>query len=154
MEYKVTEDELRRIPGCTPLKIYIVLNNSPNGATAAMLAEATNSPKSSLFRGLSVVSKMGLLSKNGNIYSRFWDSSLKNGKEKEKKQKKKENPTKVNIPSSSSLSIEEVIEKIFDWFFADADYLKRLCDMFEIFKHAFGFSRDMNCIYIIMMNGG
>ena len=131
MDYVVSDEELRRIPGCTPLKIYIVLNNSPNGATAAMLANQLQTPVSTMYRTLPKLSKMGILSKNGTIFYHNREKILTFDKEKEKNQKKKENP-KVNIPSSSSLSIEEVIEKIFDWFFADADYLKRLCDMFEI----------------------
>lgn len=132
MDYQVTDDEMRHIPGCTPLKIYIVLNNSPNGATAAMLANQLHIPKRTTFMALHKMQDSAQVCKNGTIYCRNQHKSAINDKEKEKNQKKKENPPKVNIPSSSSLSIEEVIEKIFDWFFADADYLKRLCDMFEI----------------------
>ena len=131
MEYKVTDEELRQIPGCTPLKIYIVLNNSPNGATAAMLANQLQCPRSSLFYGLSQVQKLGLLSKNGDIYSNILDKSPRFGKEKEKKQKKKENPT-GNISTTTTLNKEQFVNLIFSWFLADADYMKRLCDLFEI----------------------
>ena len=131
MEYKVTEDELRRIPGCTPLKIYIVLNNSPNGATAAMLANQLHTPKSTLFKALPKLSKMGVLWKNGSIYFQQVDKTSTFGKEREKNQKRKESSLNGEKYSSST-SYKQVFDVLFSWLTSDEAYLVDLCELAEL----------------------
>ena len=131
MEYTVTDEELRRIPGCTPLKIYIVLNNSPNGATATMLADATGSPRRSVFSALQKMQKSSLLCKNGTIYCRFLHKSATFGKEREKNQKRRENSLNGEKYSSST-SYKQVFDVLFSWLTSDEVYLVDLCELAEL----------------------
>ena len=127
----MTDEELRRIPGCTPLKIYIVLNNSPNGATATMLSRQLGCPPSSVFRTLPKLSKAGILSKNGTIYYRNRDKTTTFGKEREKNQKRRENSLNGEKYSSST-SYKQVFDVLFSWLTSDEVYLVDLCELAEL----------------------
>ena len=131
MEYTVTDEELRRIPGCTPLKIYIVLNNSPNGATAAMLANQLHTPSSTLFKALPKLSKMGVLWKNGSIYFPNVEKTSTFGKEREKNQKRRESSLNGEKYSSST-SYKQVFDVLFSWLTSDEVYLVDLCELAEL----------------------
>ena len=131
MDYVVSDEELRRIPGCTPLKIYIVLNNSPNGATAAMLANQLHTPASTLFKALPKLSKMGVLWKNGSIYFPNVEKSSTSGKEREKNQKRRENSLNGEKYSSST-SYKQVFDVLFSWLTSDEVYLVDLCELAEL----------------------
>ena len=106
MTYQVTDDELRHIPGCTPLKIYIVLNNSPNGMTAAELAELTGSPKRTVFTTLGEMLKSAQLCKNGTIYVQKRHKSAEMALEKERT-KEKENISSKNLKEEEGARARE-----------------------------------------------
>ena len=95
MIYQVTDEELRSFHGTT-LKIFIVLNNSPNGMTAAELIGETNESRSSVYRALDLCLKMGQISQNGTQYVSKWDKNPKLGLEKERT-KEKENISSKNL---------------------------------------------------------
>ena len=117
MIYQVTDEELRSFHGTT-LKIFIVLNNSPNGMTAAELIGETNESRSSVYRALDLCLKMGQISQNGTQYVSKWDKNPKLGLEKERT-KEKENISSKNLKEEEGARTRE--EKEVDFISAILD---------------------------------
>ena len=130
MTYKISDEEMHEVPGCTPLKIYIVLNNSPNGMTAAELAERLNVPKSSIYYSMSELRKLGTLVQKVGTFSKKLEFFPSFRKEKEKNQKKEESLLQGVYSSSTTSKYRE--EVLFEWLTADAEYVHLTCVLFEL----------------------
>ena len=129
MTYQLTDKELQQVPGCTPLKIYIVLNNSPNGMTAAELAEMVGSSRSRTYEICEELRKTGQIFRKSGLYSGNSDKIPEIRKEKEKNQKKEEIQQGIILSSTTTKNSELVL---FEWLTADAEYVHLLCKVYEL----------------------
>ena len=151
MTYQLTDEELQQVPGCTPLKIFIVLNNSPNGMTAAELAERLHIPERTVFHNLAKMSEVA------HKYCQKWHTlqdvalsarsctdllqdvavSATFDKEKEKNQKKEENLTTTSTTARMREDLDEK-EILFSWLTEREDYLRELAKRNGLLKEGGG----------------
>ena len=123
MTYQLTDEELRTYNGTT-LKIYIVLNNSPDGMTARAIAALLEQPPSSVYLGITELRKNGIIFQNSGIFSINREKIPFFGKEKEKNQKKKENVKSSTTTSPAQAREDE--DELFSWLTDSDEYLQTL----------------------------
>ena len=151
MTYQLTDEELQQVPGCTPLKIFIVLNNSPNGMTAAELAGRLHIPERTVFHNLAKMSEVA------HKYCQKWHTlqdvalsarsctdllqdvavSATFDKEKEKNQKKEESLTTTSTTTRMREDLDEK-EILFSWLTEREDYLHELAKRNGLLKEGGG----------------
>ena len=137
MTYQLTDEELQQVPGCTPLKIFIVLNNSPNGMTAAELAERLGINKRTAYLALTKMKESSQIVKNSSLFCRKLHKNEENFKEKEKNQKKEESLTTTSTTTRMRENFDEK-EILFSWLTEREDFLRELAKRNGLLKEGGG----------------